>query len=249
MASTSFSSAAAVAVIIPAWNESESIGAVLREVPRETVGQIFVVCGPDDPTARVTAAHGALPLPQHTPGYGAACWLGACAAIESGAEVIVFMDGDYSDPPAALPTMLAPVLANRADLVLGCRDTAQHPHALPPHARFGNRLVLELMRLLLHHRLRDLPSLKVVRSDKLVRLQMSEMTYGWTTELIVKAIRAHWRIEETPIQYRPRLAGESKVSGTVRGTLGAAWKLGSCAMRYSRWTPSSPDAAYLGSPS
>jgi hypothetical protein len=158
------------------------------------------------------------------------------------------MDGDYSDPPAALPITLAPVLANRADLVRGCRETAEHPYALPRHARFGNRLILELMRLMLHHRLRDLPSLKVVRRDDLVRLQMSEMTCGWTTELLVKAIRAHWRIEEVQMQYRPRLAGESKVSGTVRGTLGAAWKIGSCVVRYSRWTPSSRDAAYLGVP-
>jgi hypothetical protein len=104
------------------------------------------------------------------------------------------------------------------------------------------------MRLTLGRRVRDLPSFKAIRLDCLARLQMSEMTYGWTTELIVKAIRARLRIEEVPIQYRPRLAGESKVSGTVRGTLGAAWKLGSCALRYSRWAPPSPDAARAGPP-
>jgi glycosyltransferase involved in cell wall biosynthesis len=246
-ASPLLSGASTVALVIPAWNEADSIGAVLTEVPRATARDIFVVCGgPDDATTAVAAAHGAQPLLQVTPGYGAACWLGARAAMAAGAEIVAFMDGDYSDPPTALHTILAPLLAGRADLVLGWRNMAIHPRALPVHARLGNRLVLELVRLTLGRRVRDLPSFKAIRLDCLARLQMSEMTYGWTTELVVKAIRAQLCIEEVPIQYRPRLAGKSKVSGTVRGTLGAAWKLGACAVRYSRWTPPSRGLARVG---
>jgi glycosyltransferase involved in cell wall biosynthesis len=238
---------ASVALIIPAWNEAESIGAVLAEVPGAAVGHVLVVCGgPEDPTAAVAAAQGARSLQQATPGYGAACWLGVHEAAAAGATVVAFLDGDYSDPPGDLIAILAPLLAGRADLVLGWRDMARYPRALPLHARVGNRLVLALIGLLLGRRVRDLPSFKAIRLDCLARLQMSEMTYGWTTELIVKAMRARLRIAEVPVQYRPRLAGQSKVSGTLRGTLGAAWKLASCAVRYSRWTPSPPDLATAG---
>ena len=236
--------AARVALVIPAWNEAESIGAVLSEVPALAAMRVFVVCGGrEDATAAVAAAHGAEPLAQVARGYGAACWLGARAAVAAGAEIVAFLDGDYSDPPADLEKVLAPLLAGRADLVLGWRSMALHPQALPLHARWGNRLVLNLMAKLLGRQVRDLPSFKAIRADCLARLDMSEMTYGWTTELVVKAIRAELRIEEVPILYRARLAGHSKVSGTAHGILGAAWKLGSCVVRYSRWTPPTPDRA------
>jgi glycosyltransferase involved in cell wall biosynthesis len=227
-----------VALVIPAWNEAGSISGVLSEVPSGAVDRIVVVCrGSEDATATVARAHGAWTLRQVTPGYGAACWQGARAAAAAGARTIVFLDGDYSDPPADLPRVLAPVLAGTADLVLGSRELESLPHVLPLHARLGNRLVLGILHILLGCRLRDLPSFKAIRWDCLERLEMSEMTYGWTTELIVKAVRARLRIVEVPVRYRPRLVGKSKVSGTVRGTFGAGWKLCSCAVRYARWTP------------
>jgi hypothetical protein len=112
---------------------------------------------------------------------------------------------------------------------------------LPLHARLGNRLVLAGLGLLLgDHRLHDLPSCKAIRRRDLEALRMQEMTYGWTTELVVKALRAGLRIAEVPVAYRPRLAGHSKVSGTLRGSAGAAWKLATCAARYASWSPSSP---------
>jgi glycosyltransferase involved in cell wall biosynthesis len=227
-----------VALVIPAWNEAGSIAAVLSEVPSGAVDRIFVVCrGSEDATADIARAHGAWTLPQQSPGYGAACWQGARAAAVAGSRAIVFLDGDYSDPPADLPRVLAPLLAGTADLVLGYRDVDTHPHVLPLHARLGNRVVLGIVHILLGRRLRDLPSFKAIRLDCLERLEMSEMTYGWTVELIVKAVRARLRVAEVPVRYRRRLAGKSKVSGTVRGTLGAGWKLCSCAVRYARWTP------------
>jgi glycosyltransferase involved in cell wall biosynthesis len=228
-----------VALVIPAWNEAESIAAVLAEVPPGLVDDVFVVVGgPKDPTAAIAAGLGARPLVQAEPGYGAACWTGARAALEAGAEVVAFLDGDYSDPPGELGRLLAPVLADEADLVLGCREPfADAPAALPLHARLGNRLVLALLAPLLGRRLRDLPSYKVIRADCLRRLELGERTYGWTVEMLVKAVRAGLRLREERVRYRPRLGGRSKVSGTWRGTFGAGSKLVSCALAYARWQP------------
>ena len=239
------SAAKRVALVVPAWNEAESIGAVLSEVPPDVMDWVFVVTavlpGKDpDATTEIARTYGAQALQQARPGYGAACWTGAQAAAAAGAQIIAFLDGDYSDPPGELPRVLAPLLAGQADLVLGRRDLANHPGALPLHARAGNRLVLAVLRQLLGQPLSDLPSFKAMTLRSLEHLAMREMTYGWTVEMLVKAVRAGLRIQEVPVVYRPRLAGESKVSGTVRGTLGAAWKLCSCALRYARWSPPPP---------
>jgi hypothetical protein len=136
-----------------------------------------------------------------------------------------------------LPGLLKPALDNTADLVLGSRDLSRAPAAIPVHARVGNRLVLLFLAILLGRTFRDLPSFKVIRADVFSHLAMRERTYGWTVEMLVKAERAQLRIVEMPVPYRPRLAGRSKVSGTVRGTLGAAWKLLGSAVRYSAWAP------------
>ena len=238
-----------VALVIPAWNEAGAIGDVLANVPPDAVDWVFVVAGAStDGTAEIARANGATVLGQARPGYGAACWAGARAAADAGADVIAFLDGDFSDPPAALPRVLAPVLEGRADLALGWRrpDPAAGPHPLPFHARLGNRLVLTLLAFRLGHRLHDLPSCKAIRRGALESLQMGEMTYGWTTELVVKAIRAGLRLAEVPVDYRPRLAGQSKVSGTLRGSAGAAWKLVTCAARYASWTPAAPAPGAAG---
>jgi hypothetical protein len=199
---------------------------------------VFVVVRhAEDPTLDVARACGAVPLVQSRPGYGVACSEGADAAIARGARVLVFLDGDYSDPPAELPRLLRPVLDDAADLVLGVRDLSRHAAAIPAHARAGNRLVLMLMACLVRRAFRDVPSFKVIRADAFSRLALREGTYGWTVELLVKAARARLRIAEIPVPYRPRLAGRSKVSGTVRGTAGAAVKLLTSTVRYATWTP------------
>jgi glycosyltransferase involved in cell wall biosynthesis len=230
-----------VALIVPARNEAGSIGAVLAEVPPEAVGQVFVVSGDStDGTAEIAEACGATALTQDRPGYGAACAAGVRAALAVQAEYLVFLDGDHADPPADVPRVLAPLLSDQADLVLGVRSFARHPGALPVHARLGNRCVLALLSCLLGRGIRDLPSFKAIRADRLVQLEMQEMTYGWTLEMIAKAVRGGLRIAEVEVDYRPRLAGRSKVSGTIRGTLGAGWTLARCAARYARWQPRSP---------
>jgi len=205
------------------------------------VGEVVVAVGIlADPAAAVAAAHGARIIAQSRPGYGAACWQGAREAAALGAEIVVFLDGDYADPPMELAQVMGPVLADEADLVLGCRDVSDHPDALPLHSRLGNSLVLTALRVLLGgSRFCDLPSFKAIRVEALEALEMREMTLGWTVEMVVKAARADLRIVQVPINYRPRLAGRSKVSGTVCGSLRAAWTLVTCAARYAHWTPPS----------
>jgi glycosyltransferase involved in cell wall biosynthesis len=221
-----------VTLVIPAWNEAEAIGPVLDEVPPGVVDEVVVVVGgEDDPTAEVARRHGARVVAQAEPGYGAACWTGARAAMAANARVVAFLDGDYADPPAALPRLLAPIAAGRADLVLGRRDLRRYPAALPLHARLGNRLVLLLLRVLVRSRsFGDLPSFKAIRADALRRLDLREMTYGWTVELLIKAARLRLRIEEVEVEYRPRLGGRSKVAGSLRGSVAAGWTLLACAL-------------------
>lgn len=226
-----------VALVIPVWNEEAVIGRVLAEIPPNTVDQVIVVDGGShDRTVAIAQAAGATVVTQQRRGYGAACATGVAAAPM--AETIVFLDGDYSDPPALLPSLLAPLLANQADLVLGSRVLGgMEQGALPFQAVFGNRLVTTMIWLLYRRRLSDLPSFKAIRRSSLARLQMREMTYGWTTEMIVKAIRAGQRIVEVPVAYRRRGGGQSKVSGTIRGTLLAAYRLITATLRYARWQP------------
>jgi glycosyltransferase involved in cell wall biosynthesis len=229
-----------VTLVIPAWNEAEAIGAVLDEVPAGLVDEVLVVVGyQTDPTGPVAAAHGARVLVQARPGYGAACWTGAAEALAHNASIVAFLDGDYADPPAALPRLLEPLRANTADLVLGCRDLRRFPSALPVHARWGNALVCGLMRRLLHAPYTDLPSYKAIRATPLRQLAMREMTYGWTVEMLAKAARARLRIEQIEVEYRPRRGGRSKVCGDPRGSLLAAYKLVGCAIAYAanpRWS-------------
>jgi len=233
-----------VALVIPASHEETAIPAVLAELPPGLREHTFVVLpSPEDPTGALVAAHGGQTIVQRRRGYGAACWEGALAAVDAGADVIAFMDGDYSDPPGFLPLVLDPILHGQAELSLGCRDFSGFPLALPPHARLGNALVTGVTSLILQRRIHDLPSMKAIRAPDLVRLDLQEMTYGFTVEMIVKAARAGLRLAQVPVAYRPRLGGESKISGSVRGTIGAAWKLCTCPLRYALWRPVLPNVA------
>jgi glycosyltransferase involved in cell wall biosynthesis len=222
-----------VTLVIPAWNEADAIGSVLQEVPANLVDDVLVVVGSaTDPTAQVATAQGARALVQRGAGYGAACWTGADLALRQGAQIVAFLDGDYADPPAELPRIVAPLQRGEADLVLGCRDLRRYPDALPPHARLGNALVCSVLRVLLAAEFRDLPSFKAIRASALRQLHMQEMTYGWTVEMLVKAARQGLRIEQVVIEYRPRRGGRSKVAGDPRASLVAAYKLLACAVRY-----------------
>jgi glycosyltransferase involved in cell wall biosynthesis len=222
-----------VAVIIPALNEQASIAHVLAEVPRDLVQGITVVDnGSTDRTAEVARAAGAQVVREERRGYGYACAAGVAAAGE-GYDVLVFMDGDGSDDPAQMGALLEPIVRGQADLVLGSRVLGPAARgALLPHQRLGNGLTTALVRLLYDQRLTDLPPFKAVRRPLLAELGMREMTYGWTVEMIVKCARRGCRIAEVPVAARPRIGGQSKVSGTVKGTILAAYYLLGTTIKY-----------------
>ena len=207
-------------VIIPALNEAGAIGRVVEEVPADWVDEVIVVDnGSSDKTAEVAAAAGARVISQPQQGYGYACAAGAAAAKD--AELLVFMDGDYSFRPSEIPLLLVPFREGQADLVLGSRlaEGRLPPGAMPHHARFGNWLVSGLMRMLYGLQVTDLGPFRAIRRSLLVDMAMQEMTYGWPTEMMVKAARSGARVHEVPVSYHPRLAGRSKISGTIRGTV------------------------------
>jgi len=223
---------AIVAVIIPALNEAGNLTGLVAELAATVAAEIIVVDnGSTDATAAVAVAAGARVIAEPRRGYGYACAAGVAAA--HGADFIAFMDGDGSFLPAELPVLLSPLLDGRADLVLGSR-TLGHiaPGAMPPQQRFGNWLAAGLMRLLYRIPVTDLGPYRAIRCDLLESLDMQEMTYGWPTEMMVKAARRGARIVETPVSFHPRRAGKSKVSGTLRGTVLAARYILGVMLRY-----------------
>jgi glycosyltransferase involved in cell wall biosynthesis len=221
-----------VCVLIPALNEAESIGAVLAAIPAGVADDVIVVDnGSTDATAARALAAGVRVVSEPRRGYGHACAAGAAATP---ADVLVFLDADLSDFPEEMTALLAPIQAGQADLVLGSRflSGALSPTVMPPQQRFGNWLASRLMQRLYDLPVTDLSPFRAVRCEVLLALDMREMTYGWPTEMIVKAARRGYRIQEVAVRYRARYAGRSKVSGTVRGTILAAYYILGTTLRY-----------------
>jgi len=219
-----------IGVLIPAHNEAQSIALVLGELPAWLVQEAVVVDNAStDGTAAAARAAGATVIHEPRPGYGSACLAGlayyAAQAPEQTPEIIVFLDGDHSDYPSELPELLIPIRQGRADLVIGSRALGvREPGALLPQQRFGNWLATRLLRLRYGGVHTDLGPFRAIRAEALARLDMADTTYGWTVEMQVKAARLGLRVVEVPVSYRRRI-GTSKVSGTVRGTLGAGYKI------------------------
>ena len=227
-----------VAVIIPARNEEIPLPGVIAEVPPEGSDLVIVVDnGSTDRTAEVARQAGAMVVREPRAGYGYACAAGVRAAAEQDAEVLIFLDADGSFDPAQIASLLAPIEDQGADLVLGSRPAGgMEQGAMLPHARFGNWLVAGLMRLLYGLRVTDLGPFRAIRADLLSQLDMQEMTYGWPTEMMVKAARLRAHVVEVPVRYRVRRSGRSKVSGTVRGTILATYFILFVTLRYAfRW--------------
>jgi glycosyltransferase involved in cell wall biosynthesis len=220
-----------VSVIIPTHNEVQAIGLVLGDLPSHLVTQVIVVdSNSTDGTPEVARSLGARVIREPRRGYGRACLTGLANAENP--DVLVFLDGDYSDRPSELPMMLAPIVEGRADITLGSRLIgASNPNALPWHQSFGNRLAAGLIKLLYGVKLSDLGPFRAVRADVLRVLDLKEDTYGWAVEMILKGAIAGLRIVEVPVSYHPRV-GQSKISGTVKGTLGAGWFILSRIVRY-----------------
>jgi glycosyltransferase involved in cell wall biosynthesis len=222
----------AVTVIIPALNEAGNIRQLVEEVrATASVGVIVVDNNSTDATAQEAMQSGANVVSELRRGYGYACATGAAAA--DSADILVFMDGDFSFSPGDLPVLMAPLSEGRADIVLGSRELGSiMPGSMPFSQRFGNWLVSRMMNVLYGISITDLGPYRAIRRQLLIELDMQEMTYGWPTEMIVKAARRKARILEVPVSYRSRRSGRSKVSGTVRGTLLAAWFILGVTFRY-----------------
>jgi glycosyltransferase involved in cell wall biosynthesis len=220
-----------ISVIIPAYNEQEAIGEVVRAIPMHLADEAIVVDnGSTDGTAAGAREAGARVVVENRRGYGAACHAGLMAAGD--ADIVVFLDGDNSDDPRELPLLLTPIVDGRADFVIGSRLSGpMEPATMPFHARLGNLLVAKFMRRVYRVQITDIGSFRAVRKDILLSLGMEQMTFGWPVEMLVKAARRGARIVEVPVSYRKRI-GVSKVSGTIRGTILAAYYMLWIPLRY-----------------
>jgi glycosyltransferase involved in cell wall biosynthesis len=220
-----------VSVVIPTYNEAQSIGRVLADIPAEIVQQVLVVDSEStDGTAQIARDMGAEVLSEPRRGYGRACLTGLAAV--NAPDVVVFLDGDYSDRPAEMSRLLEPLREGVADIVIGSRLAGERMSgAMPWHAVIGNRLAARLIGLLSGVRITDLGPFRAARYEALIALGLQESTYGWPPEMIVKGARRGLRVTEVAVSYHPRI-GSSKISGTLRGSIGAAWGIIGAILKY-----------------
>ena len=223
-----------IAVIIPAYNEEAAIGKVLEAVPWSLVEQVIVVDnGSTDATAARAVQMGANLVREPRRGYGQACLSGI--GVIKNIEIVVFLDGDYSDYPEEMEALIAPIVQGRADLVIGSRTLGEREKgALLPQARFGNALATRLIHCLFRVKYTDLGPFRAIRFETLERLQMQDRNFGWTVEMQVKAARLGVQIVEVPVRYRRRI-GTSKITGTLSGAMQAGYKILWTIFRYARY--------------
>lgn len=217
-----------IVVIIPAVNEGASIGKVVTAIPRPLVDTIIVGNnGSKDKTAEVAEKTGAVVVNEPRPGYGWACLKGMeyAAQMEDKPDIIVFIDGDFSDYPEEMPDVVAPIIENDIDLVIGSRALgAKEKGSMTFPQRFGNWLATRLMRIFYRVRYTDLGPFRAIKYDALMKLGMSDKTYGWTIEMQLRAAKHKLTYTEVPVNYKKRI-GKSKVSGTIKGTILAGYKI------------------------
>jgi len=212
-----------IAVVIPALNEERAIGRVIADIPDWVDRVIVADNGSTDRTAEVARGAGATVVAEPEPGYGAACLAGLKHIGDAG--IVVFLDGDYSDHPQEMASLVDPVIAGAADMVIGSRVLGERERgSLTPQQRFGNWLATRLIRLIWGARYSDLGPFRAIRTSSLARLAMADRTYGWTVEMQIKAAILGLAATEVPVSYRRRI-GVSKVSGTVKGTVMAGTKI------------------------
>ena len=224
-----------IKVIIPAFNEEDAIANVIREIP-EIVSEIIVVDNNStDATAIVAKNAGATVLSETSKGYGYACLKGL-SYIENAAnspDIIVFLDGDYSDYPEELTLLVAPIIDNTCDFVLGTRTEAlREDGSMTPQQIFGNWLATTLMRLFFNSKFTDLGPFRAIKYSTLKSLNMTDKTYGWTVEMQLKVLKKKVSYKEIPVRYKKRI-GVSKVSGTIKGTIFAGIKILGWIFKYS----------------
>lgn len=224
-----------IKVIIPANNEAGSIAHVIREIPKIVDETIVVDNRSTDDTSEVAKLAGATVLREDKMGYGHACLKGMeyIAGLSEKPEIVVFLDGDYSDYPEELTKLVAPILNNKVDFVVGARaKSLQEPGSMTFQQRFGNKLATTLMKYIFGSEFTDLGPFRAIRYSTLVTLNMQDKTYGWTVEMQLKALRKKVSYTEIPVRYKKRI-GVSKVSGTLKGTIFAGYKILSWIFKYS----------------
>ena len=212
-----------VAVIIPAYNEEQSIGKVVKEIPLTYVDEIIVVNNNStDGTVEVARNAGATVLTETFQGYGAACLTGIDYCKRKNYDIIVFMDGDYSDYPEEIGLLLDPIIKENYDFILGSRVLGKREKgALPLQSRIGSIIAGFLINLFWGVKYTDLGPFRAIKLDKLLELRMKDKWYGWTVEMQIKAAQKNYKIKEIPVRYRKRI-GKSKVTGTIKGTVMAS---------------------------
>lgn len=225
-----------VDIVIPAYNEEQSIGLVLQEINHPWVRHVIVVNNNSkDQTAAVAEKGGAVVLHESRQGYGYACLKGIAWANEQEvkADIILFMDADHSDYPEEMSMLLDPIAKGEVDMVIGARNAAgREKGSMTPQQVFGNWLATRMIRMIYGYRFTDLGPFRAIRREALNSLQMSDKTYGWTVEMQVKALKKKLRCSEVSVKYRQRI-GVSKVSGTVKGTILAGYKIITTILKYS----------------
>lgn len=220
-----------VDVLIPAYNEEKSIGLVVSNIPKDLVREV-VVCNNNskDNTRSVAQAAGATVVEAPVPGYGSACLAGMAylrsKPLEEQPDIVVFVDGDFSDYPEEMPLLVAPIQNEGMDMVIGSRVLGEHfeKGAMQPQQLFGNWLATTLIRWIYQYHFTDLGPFRAIRWDSLLALRMQDTNYGWTVEMQVKAAKQRLNCTEVPVSYRKRI-GVSKVSGTIKGTVLAGYKI------------------------
>ncbi|XLS28714.1 glycosyltransferase family 2 protein [Flavobacteriaceae bacterium M23B6Z8] len=224
-----------IKVVIPAYNEADSIALVLNEIP-SIVNEIIVVNNNStDQTALVAQENGATVLTEKNRGYGYACLKGLeyIAHQNEKPDIVVFLDGDYSDYPEELTKIVGPIIHEDVDLVIGARvKNLREKHSMTPQQVFGNWLATSLMKIFFKAKFTDLGPFRAIKYDTLLSLEMADKTYGWTVEMQLKILRKKLTYTEIPVRYKKRI-GVSKVSGTIKGTIFAAIKILGWIFKYS----------------
>ena len=217
-----------IRVIIPAFNEQNAVGLVIDEIPKDWVDEIIVVDnGSTDDTYDQAKSRGATALKEPNRGYGNACLKGMShiASSSTSPDIVVFLDGDHSDYPEQLIDLVKPIIDDEADMVIGSRALGQKEKgSMTPQQIFGNWLATTLIKLFYRKKYTDLGPFRAIRYESLIQINMLDRTYGWTVEMQLKAAKLNLRTKDIPVDYRQRI-GVSKVSGTVKGTLGAGYKI------------------------
>lgn len=224
-----------IKVIIPAYNEADSIASVIKDIPKMVSEVVVVNNNSTDHTARNARGAGATVLTESRMGYGYACLKGINYISQQSKlpDIIVFMDGDYSDYPEELSKVVRPIIENNVDLVIGARTKdLREEGSMTPQQVFGNKLATTLMKWFFGASFTDLGPFRAIKYDKLLALDMEDKTYGWTVEMQLKVLRKGFVYAEVPVRYKKRI-GVSKVSGTLKGTIFAGVKILSWIFKYS----------------